>query len=311
MSLIERVRFYPTSLKLRAQLLAARQLLFGPHRWQAMDRLGIPGHGTDLMRIDFPPPTGVQSRWGYHRPPHPELAARLAVDAHAHRVLLGTCLSFASDWMSWPAVQDPVQPASPWRQNEFLTALDQVSLYGVLRHLQPQRYVEIGSGMSTRIAAQARRMGGFPMEIVSIDPEPRLEVAHLCDRVFRRRLEEMTAEVLGLATPRSVVFFDGTHRCFPGSDVTVFFLEVLPRLPAGTVIHIHDIFLPADYPAGQLRRFWSEQYILAAFLLGGGTGLDVMLPCAHLATDSEIRLLIAATLGTASVDGSSFWLRKT
>jgi hypothetical protein len=181
----------------------------------------------------------------------------------------------------------------------------------MLRQLAPDRYLEIGAGMSTRIAWQARRAGNFAMEMIAIDPEPRLEVTSLCDRLERRRLEDRAEEFLPLVTPRSVVFFDGSHRCFPASDVTVFFLELLPRFPPGTVIHIHDVYLPDDYPPTALNRFWSEQYLLAAWLLGGAAGLQILLPCARLAQLAGPREWIAAAVGGDPKAGSSFWLRRT
>jgi hypothetical protein len=65
-----------------------------------------------------------------------------------------------------------------------------------------------------------------------------------------------------------VLFFDGSHRCLQNSDVTAFFLDVLPELPSGVIVGIHDIVLPNDYPSVWKDRYYSEQYILAAYLLG-------------------------------------------
>jgi predicted O-methyltransferase YrrM len=310
MSLFARLRFYPRSLLLRAQISATRRLLGGNHAWHALDRLGVPGHGTDLMRVDFRPQPAAP-RWGYARPPHPELEAILAAGATRHLALLRECLAFAGECRAWPVDEDPGQPALPWRENLFQTPLDQAVLYGMLRHHRPERYLEIGSGMSTRVAWQARRAGGFAMKIISVDPAPRLEIAALCDEMHRRPLEEMVGEFLALTTPRSVVFFDGSHRALPGSDVTVFFLEILPRLPAGTLVHVHDIFLPADYPARQLNRFWSEQYMLAAWLLGGSRGIEVLLPCARIVALPEVRPELVTALGGGAAESSSFWLQKT
>lgn len=309
MSFFRKLAFYPTSLALRWRIGLARRLLRGRFRWQALDALGIPGHGTDLLRIDFPPATDIQPAWGHGRPPHPELAALLAANRDDQLNWLHAVLATAGDCRAWPARENPVEPALPWRDNPFLTPFDETALYGLLRHERPARYLEIGSGMSTRVAWQARARGGFPMEIVSIDPEPRLEISTLCDHVHRCRLEDMTDEFLRLIAPRTVVFFDGSHRAFPGSDVTVFFLELLPRLPAGTIVHLHDTHLPADYPPAMLNRFWSEQYLLAAYLLGGAHRLEVLLPCADLATEPAARALLEPALGTDDLRAASFWLR--
>ena len=311
MSLLAKLRFYPTSLLLRAQLAAARSLLRSRYRWEALDRLGIPGFGTDLLRVDFPPDAAAKPCWGHGRPTHPLLAT--IVDAHqsAQLELLRACLAFAADCHAWPENEDPARPELPWRENEFLPAFDRTALYGLLRHLRPQRYLEIGSGMSTRVAWQARHIGGFPMEIVSVDPSPRLAISALCDQVHRQRLEDVVDAFLALVTPRTVVFFDGSHRSFPASDVTVFFLEILPRLPAGTIVQIHDIFLPDDYPPQAFNRLWSEQYLLASWLLGGSQGIKILLPCARLEQIPAARSLLTAALGPGPGGGSSFWFEKT
>jgi hypothetical protein len=309
MSLLKKLLFYPTSLLLRLKRLAARSLLNGRFAWVEMDRLGIPGHGTDLVRIDFPPE---------YKPPDSEqdsvanavIAALLDVNRSEQMEWLNACLKNADACSGWPLKEDAAHPALPWRETPFLLSFDQISLYGMLRHLRPERYLEIGSGMSTRIAWQARNDGGFGMEMVSIDPEPRLSVAALCDYVHRRRLEDMTQEFLRMVTSRTVVFFDGSHRSFPGSDVTVFFLDILPKLPVGTTVHIHDIYLPFDYPGALHDRLWSEQYMLAAWLLGGARRLKVLLPCAYQTRQAQALKLIAEVLDPGTeVKGCSFWFQ--
>ena len=303
------LRFYPTSVWLRFKLAIARSLLRGRFHWQALDRLGIPGHGLNLIRLDFPPAADLPPRWGHGRPPHPELATLIDANRDEQLQWLRAALATAAACRNWPIGENPGDPALPWRDNPFLRPADQAVLHGLLRHVRPERYLEVGSGMSTRVAWQARRGGGFPMEIVSVDPEPRLAISALCDRVHRRPLEEMVDEFLALVTPRTVVFFDGSHRSFPGSDVTLFFLEILPRLPAGTIVHIHDIHLPVDYPRDLGPRFWSEQYLLAAYLLGGGHRLKVILPGARLMDTEPGHTLFADALGENPASGSSFWLQ--
>jgi hypothetical protein len=49
--------------------------------------------------------------------------------------------------------------------------------------------------------------------------------------------------------------------------VTVFFLEVLPQLRPGALVHLHDVFLPDDYPPAWINRLYSEQYLLGVMLL--------------------------------------------
>ncbi len=66
-----------------------------------------------------------------------------------------------------------------------------------------------------------------------------------------------------------VLFIDSSHRCFMNSDVTVLFLEVLPNLPPGVLVQVHDIFIPYDYPREWVERYYAEQYLLSCYLLLG------------------------------------------
>ena len=74
-----------------------------------------------------------------------------------------------------------------------------------------------------------------------------------------------------------VLFLDGSHRAFTGSDATVFFCDVLPRIAAGVLVGIHDIFLPDDYPEPFIERHYSEQYLLAALLIGRPEWMELVL----------------------------------
>lgn len=306
------VMYYPRSVALRRSIARARRLLNGPHSWSALDRMGVPGFGTDLIRIDFPPPVGPVPAWGHGKPVHRELAAIAGESSAAQHVLLGKCLAGADVCLAWPEGEDSSNASLPWRKNCFLTMLDMVASFGMLCEAKPQRYVEVGSGMSTRVAWQARHHGRFPMQILSIDPCPRVDVEKLCDEVFRKRFEDFPlADLVELSGEGCALFIDGSHRCFPGSDVTVFFLDILPRLKPGTLVHIHDIYLPADYPAWAGERYWSEQYLLAAYLLGGGRNLRVLLPCHYLGAVEPSKAEIARKLGKGSTEGSSFWMEIT
>ncbi len=129
---------------------------------------------------------------------------------------------------------------------------------------RPKRFVEVGSGDSTRSASRRRsiRDHSLPTLITSIDPTPRAEIDKLCDFVIRKPLEEVELDVFDELGPGDFLFIDGSHRSFSNSDVTVAFLDVLPRLRAGVVVHFHDIFWPYDYPPEWADRYYSEQYLL-------------------------------------------------
>lgn len=103
----------------------------------------------------------------------------------------------------------------------------------------------------------------------------------LCDRVIRQPLEDVDGKLFDELESGDMLFIDNSHRVFQNSDVTVFFLEILPRLKPGITVHIHDIFLPFDYPPSWYDRHYSEQYLLAAFLLANYDKIDILLPLAY------------------------------
>ena len=117
------------------------------------------------------------------------------------------------------------------------------------------------------------------------------------------------------AHDRDVLFFDGSHRVFQNSDVTVFFLEVLPLLASGVLVQIHDIFLPADYPPAWADRYYSEQYLAAVLLLFGERHFEVVLPNFFITADTDLMsrfdpLFAAPSMQGVERHGNSLWLRR-
>jgi hypothetical protein len=173
--------------------------------------------------------------------------------------------------------------------------------------------MEIGSGQSTKFAARGRRDGQLETQIMSIDPEPRAAVDELCDRVLRVPLEAADTSVFRELSDGDVLFFDGSHRIFMNSDATVFFLEVLPQLPKGVLVGVHDVFLPYDYPHEFATRYYSEQYLLAAHLLARNPALEPVLPTYYATRHPELRSVTDGVwsdprLGGIEASGHAFWL---
>lgn len=207
-------------------------------------------------------------------------------------------------------------PGEPAWVNGWFPGLDGVVLYGLLAELNPRLYVEVGSGNSTKFARKAIKDHGLRTRIFSIDPQPRAEVDQLCDHVERVPFEELPPERFLEFTAEDVLFVDCSHRSFQGSDVTVFFTEVLPVLPRGLVYGIHDIWLPQDYPDHWKDRFYNEQYLLAAYLFGGADGDQVLLPNAYVSFfEPELvalfdRLWKSPEHEGIEPGGGAFWMRR-
>jgi hypothetical protein len=264
--------------------------------------------------IEFRP--RPKSRWGYGRPPHPELARIIGEGAPSSRKAVAEILKCADLLAAIPLSGDPAS-SEPYWVNGFLPGLDAAVLYALVASRRPRRYVEIGSGHSTRFAARAIRDHQLATRIHCFDPAPRAAVEGLADEIHRTCLEDLApGELASLLEPGDMLFFDGSHLALQNSDATVFFLEVLPSLPPGILIQVHDICLPNDYPPSWTDRWYSEQYLLAAHLLGGGAGTRLVCSNTLASEDPECRAILEPLWSRPSLAGverrgSSFWLQTT
>src|SRR5690606_20567587 len=112
----------------------------------------------------------------------------------------------------------------------------------------------------------------------SIDPFPRAEIDSLADIVIRTPFEQSDLAWVRELEAGDMVFVDNSHRVFPNSDATAFFLDVLPNLAPGVLVQIHDVYLPFDYPQDMCDRYYSEQYVLAAMILANPTRYRPLMP---------------------------------
>jgi predicted O-methyltransferase YrrM len=165
--------------------------------------------------------------------------------------------------------------------NDFFTSPDAEVLYTMVRRHEPGRVVEVGSGNSTKVTRQAIRDGGLDSQIVSIDPAPRTEIEDDVDRVRRQRVEEgWDVSPFRELQGGDILFIDSSHNVRTGNDVVFLYLQVLPSLDPGVIVHVHDVFLPFEYPwewAGAERYGWNEQYLVHA-LLQNNQAFDVLWP---------------------------------
>lgn len=201
-------------------------------------------------------------------------------------------------------------PAPRWNQDWF-PALDAAALYALIRDTRPSRLVEIGSGHSTRFAARAVSDGGLATRITAIDPEPRAALAGLPVAWIGQTLQGAgLAPFQGLAAGDMVVV-DSSHVLMPGSDVDLVLNAVLPALPAGVLIHVHDVFLPEDYPRAWVWRGYNEQCALPALMLGGGYEPVFASHFAATVLGERLQRSVLARLPRAAgALGASLWLRK-
>jgi SAM-dependent methyltransferase len=169
--------------------------------------------------------------------------------------------------------------------NNFYRSPDAEILYCMVRRHAPKRIVEIGCGNSTKLSRLAIQDGRLATRLISIDPSPRAEIRSLSDEVHLLRAEDTAvAGLLASIEPGDLLFVDSSHEVRAGNDVVSLFLNVIPRLPAGVLLHIHDIFLPYEYPydwVGEQRIELGEQY-LVQLMLTGNPRIEVLWPGYYL-----------------------------
>lgn len=260
-------------------------------------------------KVDF------KSRYGHGKPAHPQLEKIIAQNRDAYSLHLNDFLKFKEIFHSIKTSAQETNEDQPAWNNGFLPGLDIVALYGMISTYKPRTYLEIGSGNSTKVARKAIKDNKLQAKIISIDPFPRASIDSISDVVIRKPLENMDDfSMIDALEENDILFIDNSHRCFPNSDVTVCFLEVLPRLKKGVIIHIHDIYLPYDYPQFMCDRFYSEQYLLATLLLANSEKYKTILPCFFISEDKELKKILEPVwnhpnLSEVERHGGSFWLR--
>jgi hypothetical protein len=258
-------------------------------------------------KVDFVP------RYGHGKPPHPELYAIIDKNRAEYREFLTQALELKGNIQEINKLGQESDLSSPGWNNGMLPGLDIVGIYVMLALKKPNRYIEVGSGNSTKVAFKAKSDHNLPTEIISIDPMPRAEIDNLADKIIREPFENIDyAEVLDLDAG-DVLFIDNSHRILPNSDSMVFFMEILPKLKKGVIVHIHDIYLPYDYPQFMCDRFYTEQYGLAMYILANPEKYTTILPNYFISEDKELSELIAPMWDHPNLEGveqhgGSFWL---
>jgi hypothetical protein len=253
-----------------------------------------------------------QPRWGFGTPTHPRLTESIMARRADYGRLLDRFAELAPELAEIP-LEAPDEAAVPRWMNLWFTSLDAIALYGMLARHDPRLMIEVGSGNSTKFARHAITRRKLRTRLISIDPEPRAEVDQLCDEVIRAPAETVDPALFAKLKAGDILFIDSSHRSLENSDVTMLFLEVLPELAPGVIVHIHDIYLPFDYPPQSEGLMYNEQYLLAALLLGEGKWLEPLLPNFAVLQDPQLvgRLdPIWQALGTNAfpAPSNSFWL---
>ena len=160
-----------------------------------------------------------------------------------------------------------------YTEGPFLSG-DSEILYNMIRHFKPARIIEIGSGYSTLMAINAIKVNkandpDYLCEHICIEPFENDWLEQTDVVIMREKVEETNHDLYKSLGANDILFIDSSHMIRPQGDVLFEYLEILPQLNSGVIVHIHDIFTPRDYLTEWVvheNRFWNEQYLLEAFL---------------------------------------------
>jgi Methyltransferase domain len=205
----------------------------------------------------------------------------------------------------------PVEP--PHGQKRPFRGVDALVAYCMIRHFQPKLIVEVGSGWSSLLLGQVAAKNENSA-LICIDPFPSdvLRKGFSGLRSFiEKKIQDIDLEFFSQLGSGDVLFIDSSHTVKIGGDVNYLFLEVLPRLKPGVIVHVHDIFLPFEYRRDWVLdefRFWTEQYLLQAFLTFNSE-FEVLLANSYL-NHYHQQDLEAVFPGLPSWAGGSFWIRR-
>jgi len=232
-------------------------------------------------------------------------------DQRALLFLKETCAPYQSEYRTFAAAANGDE-SEYFLSNGWFESVDAEILYSVLRCLQSAHVIEVGSGFSTRVMRRAIHDGKLATKITSIDPHPNTSVSPYADEYIKTPVEDVALErIIDLLNAGDILFIDSSHTVKTGGDVPYLFLEILPRLKPGVLIHIHDIFLPFDYPEEWVLEDWgwTEQYLVHAFL-SFNRAFEILWPASYMWERHRQEILDLIPGALPSARPSSLWLKR-
>lgn len=243
----------------------------------------------------------------------PRYTEGLALDEQKALAFLDdTCSPFRTDYLRLPLSEEG-DDTQFFLDNGWFGPIDAEILYSVLRKNDPATVVEVGSGFSTRLMRRAIGDGNLRTRIVSIDPTPNTRISPYADDYIKAPVEDIDGEELwARLNPGDVLFIDSSHIVKTGGDVPFLFLEVVPRLKPGVLVHVHDIFIPFDYPSEWVFEGWkwNEQYVVHAFLAFNNS-FEILWPASYMFERQREHILgLIPSAKALSKPPSSLWFKR-
>jgi len=227
--------------------------------------------------------------------------------------LLRNCFPrFRDEYERFPVTATD-RPDEFYFDNGRFGGTDALVAYCMVRHFKPRTIFEIGCGYSSLISGQAAMMNGQPA-LVCIEPYPLdflVKGFPGLRSLVQKKVEEVEVEFFSQLQSDDILFIDSSHTVKIAGDVNYLFLEILPRLNPGVIVHVHDILFPFDYRRDWVMeemRFWQEQYLLQAFL-AFNSDFEVLFSNNYMAY-CHLDSFKAAFPTAPWWGGGSFWMRR-
>lgn len=237
----------------------------------------------------------------------------LEIDIDAALAMIENLATYAGEFDQWAPRNESGKIA--WHQT--YTTIDSASLYTLIRHLKPKRYIEVGCGYSSRVSSAAllaNAREGHEVNSTYIEPYPGpiLDGFELHGELLVKKIEQVPLEYFQSLGAGDILFIDTSHVLKAQNDVEWELLHVFPSLRSGVTIHIHDIYTPYEQPRWwlldlYLPRYSNEQYALEC-LLSGGNAFKTLLPLYQLGKEHPEELSQLVTRGLDH--GQSYWIQK-
>jgi hypothetical protein len=205
-------------------------------------------------------------------------------------------------------------PEETFAENSGLSPVDAAILHAMIRYYRPAKIVEVGSGESTKFSGRAcvrNRQDGTTSGLTAIEPYPRDDLASTpgLDCLIQKKVQDVELVEFSAC---DLLFIDSSHVVKMGGDVNYLFLEVIPRLKPGCLVHVHDILLPGEYWRDWVlgrRLYWTEQYLLHAFLLFNSE-FEILWASRFMQMHHEEAIVQQFPFYSANHRITSFWIRR-
>ncbi|WP_443938121.1 class I SAM-dependent methyltransferase [Pedobacter sp. MW01-1-1] len=302
----------------KIQITAFKKIINSKNAWLIFDRSGLPGFGINLSRTYFPIYYDKkENRNSFSE----ELIKQFTdcIEKQKTEALEHLIVTEIPQLLQLSKEEKIVK--LPYLDNYFFGIHDAAALSALMQHFKPKKLIEIGSGISTRYMNFFKDKYALETKITCIDPSPRVEIDAVCQQLINLPLELALEQNFFQLESGDFLFMDGSHYVFQGNDTLSFFFKLLPSLPSGVIIHIHDVYLPYDYAMNVSSQLWTEQYLLAAIMMNGFNEYEVLYAAYYESIHNpKIKQVLEKTdealrnqnfeKRKSHTEGYSFWMRK-